>query len=51
MGRRKTAVKYVENGKVKVHRGDYTGTVEEVNKALLDLLLQAGYLPVLTPPP
>lgn len=51
VGRRKTAVKYVENGKVKVHRGDYTGTVEEVNKALLDLLLQAGYLPVLTPPP
>ena len=50
VGRRKTAVKYVENGKVKVHRGDYTGTVEEVNKALLDLLLQAGYLPVLTPP-
>jgi acetylglutamate/LysW-gamma-L-alpha-aminoadipate kinase len=39
VGRRKTAVKYVEDGKVKIHRGDYTGTVEEVNKALLDLLL------------
>ena len=50
VGRRKTAVKYVENGKVKVHRGDYTGTVEEVIKAILDLLLQAGYLPVLNPP-
>jgi acetylglutamate/LysW-gamma-L-alpha-aminoadipate kinase len=49
-GRRKTAVKYVEDGKVKIHRGDYTGTVERVNKALLDLLLSAGYLPVLTPP-
>ncbi len=50
VGRRKTAVKYLEGGKVKVHRGDYTGTVEEVNKALLDLLLREGYLPVLTPP-
>ncbi|MFZ8813652.1 MAG: [LysW]-aminoadipate kinase [Thermus aquaticus] len=50
VGRRKTAVKYVEDGKVKIHRGDYTGTVEEVNKALLDLLLGQGYLPVITPP-
>ncbi len=50
VGRRKTAVKYIENGKLKIHRGDYTGTVEEVNKALLDLLLEHGYLPVLTPP-
>ncbi|MDM7323895.1 MAG: [LysW]-aminoadipate kinase [Thermus sp.] len=49
-GRRKTAVKYVEDGKVKIHRGDYTGTVERVNRALLDLLLEAGYLPVITPP-
>jgi acetylglutamate/LysW-gamma-L-alpha-aminoadipate kinase len=50
VGRRKTAVKYVEDGKVKVHRGDYTGSVEEVNTGLLRLLLEAGYLPVLTPP-
>ncbi|MGQ9736237.1 MAG: [LysW]-aminoadipate kinase [Thermaceae bacterium] len=50
LGRRKTAVKYVEDGKVKIHRGDYTGTVEEVNTGLLHLLLDAGYLPVLTPP-
>lgn len=50
VGRRKTAVKYVEDGKVKIHRGDYTGAVEEVNKPLLDLLLEHGYLPVLTPP-
>lgn len=49
-GRRKAAVKYVEEGKVKIHRGDYTGTVERVNRALLDLLLEAGYLPVITPP-
>ncbi|RDI95951.1 [LysW]-aminoadipate kinase [Meiothermus sp. QL-1] len=49
-GRRKDAVKYIENGKIKIHRGDYTGTVERVNTALLGLLLDAGYLPVLTPP-
>lgn len=49
-GRRKEAVKYVENGKIKIHRGDYTGSVERVNTTLLTLLLEAGYLPVLTPP-
>ena len=49
-GRRKDAVKYIENGKTKVHRGDYTGSVEKVNTGLLALLMDAGYLPVLTPP-
>lgn len=49
-GKRKDAVKYLENGKIKIHRGDYTGSVEKVNTALLTLLLEAGYLPVLTPP-
>ncbi|MCY3296535.1 [LysW]-aminoadipate kinase, partial [Acinetobacter pittii] len=49
-GKRKEAVKYVENGKIKIHRGDYTGSVERVNIGLLTMLLEAGYLPVLTPP-
>jgi len=49
-GKRKDAVKYVENGKIKIHRGDYTGSVEKVNTALLTTLIDAGYLPVLTPP-
>lgn len=49
-GKRKDAVKYVENGKIKIHRGDYTGSVERVNTALLLTLVDAGYLPVLTPP-
>ena len=49
-GRHKDSVRAVENGKVKVLRGDHTGTVERVNTGLLDLLLNAGYLPVLTPP-
>jgi acetylglutamate/LysW-gamma-L-alpha-aminoadipate kinase len=49
-GRHKDSVRAVENGKVKVLRGDHTGTVEKVNTGLLELLLNAGYLPVLTPP-
>jgi len=49
-GRHKDSVRIVENGKTKVLRGDHTGTVERVNTALIDLLLGAGYLPVLTPP-
>lgn len=49
-GRHKDSVRSVENGKVKVIRGDHTGTVERVNAGLLRLLLDAGYLPVLTPP-
>ena len=49
-GKHKDSVRAVENGKVKVLRGDHTGTVEKVNTGLLDLLLTAGYLPVLTPP-
>ena len=49
-GRRKESVRSVEGGKIKVLRGDHTGTVERVNDGLLRLLLEAGYLPVLTPP-
>ncbi|MEX2536780.1 MAG: [LysW]-aminoadipate kinase [Trueperaceae bacterium] len=49
-GRRKETVRSVENGKVKVLHGDHTGTVDRVNTGLIELLLDAGYLPVLTPP-
>lgn len=49
-GKRKEAVKYIENGKIKIHRGDFTGSVEKINTNLLTLLLTNGYLPVLTPP-
>lgn len=49
-GRRKDSVRAVEDGKVKILRGDHTGTVEKVNTALIELLLTHGYLPVLTPP-
>lgn len=51
VGRRKESVRSVEpNGRVRVLHGDHTGTVEEVNAALLRLLLGAGYVPVVCPP-
>ncbi len=50
-GKRKKAVHAVdENGKKRVVRDNYTGKVEEINTDLLNLLLDSGHLPVLTPP-
>jgi acetylglutamate/LysW-gamma-L-alpha-aminoadipate kinase len=50
VGRRKPDVRIVEEGKRKVLHGDHSGTIERVEPALLRLLLDHGYLPVLTPP-
>lgn len=49
-GRRKGAIRVKEDGKVKVLRDDRSGTVEGVNEALLRGLLDAGYVPVVSPP-
>lgn len=49
-GPRKDAIKVIQNGRKMVIRDDYTGKVEKVNTALLQTLLDAGALPVLTPP-
>ena len=50
-GRRKSALRAVDDeGRVRVVRDSYTGTVDHVNTALLELLLDAGHVPVLTPP-
>ncbi|MEC9373228.1 MAG: [LysW]-aminoadipate kinase [Planctomycetota bacterium] len=49
-GKRKAAIRIVEDGKTLMLRDDYTGTVETINTTLLRSLLDAGYLPVLTPP-
>jgi len=46
---RKGAVKVQENGKVKLLRDDFTGKVTEVNRDLLAVLLERGFLPVLAP--
>ncbi|GAB4207147.1 MAG: [LysW]-aminoadipate kinase [Roseiflexaceae bacterium] len=48
-GRRKASIRIVEDGKQKVLRDDWTGTVETVNAGLLRTLLAAGYLPVVAP--
>lgn len=49
-GKHKDTVRSVEDGKTILLRGDHTGTVERVNTELLRILLDNGYLPVLTPP-
>jgi [amino group carrier protein]-L-2-aminoadipate 6-kinase len=49
-GRRKQAIRVVDGERVRILRDDYTGVVERVNDGLLTSLLDAGYLPVLTPP-
>ena len=48
-GQRKSAIKVVIDGRKRVLRDDYTGTVKQVNTELLQLLLGAGYLPVISP--
>lgn len=48
-GQRKAMIRIVEDGKQKILRDDWTGTVEKVNAGLLTLLLDAGYLPVVAP--
>ena len=48
-GHRKRAIKVVIDGRKRVLRDDYTGTVKEVNTDLLRLLMDAGYLPVVAP--
>jgi len=49
-GERKEAIRSVEEGRVRIIRDDYTGTVDRVNADLLRLLLEAKYTPVLSPP-
>ena len=49
-GSRKKAIRVIENGKKRIIRDDMTGRVEQVNLDLLDLLIDNGFTPVLTPP-
>lgn len=49
-GTRKDTIRVRMNGRRLVLRDDWTGTVERINSDLLRLLLDNGYLPVLTPP-
>jgi acetylglutamate/LysW-gamma-L-alpha-aminoadipate kinase len=51
VARRKDAIRIIdpETGKQRMLRDDYTGKIEQVNGALLGLLLDAGYTPVIAP--
>jgi acetylglutamate/LysW-gamma-L-alpha-aminoadipate kinase len=49
-GRRKARIRIVENGKPRMLDGDFAGSIEEIDTGLLHLLLDNGYVPVLTPP-
>jgi acetylglutamate/LysW-gamma-L-alpha-aminoadipate kinase len=49
-GTRKDTLRIRVDGRRIVLRDDWTGTVERVNTQLLQLLIDAGYFPVLTPP-
>jgi len=48
---RKEAIRIIDpnTGKQRVLRDDYTGKIEKVNSALLGLLLDEGYTPVIAP--
>lgn len=49
-GKRKSAVRIVEDGKKKIKRGDHSGTITDVNTSLLETLLESGYTPVVSVP-
>ena len=49
-GPRKRSLRIVEGGRRMVLHDDYTGKVRKVNVNLLRLLMDNGYLPVITPP-
>lgn len=50
LARRKAVVRSVTpQGRVQILRDDYTGQIEQVNSALLEQLLAAGYTPVIAP--
>ena len=50
MAKRKRAIRVVENGRTRILRDDYTGTIESVNGELLQLMIERGFLPVVSPP-
>lgn len=50
LGARKDAIRSIEKGKTIIVRDDLSGRVESVDAGLLNLLMDAGRVPVLTPP-
>ncbi len=49
-GHRKAVLRGSEDGKLKVLRDDHSGSIDLVDTRLLTLLLEAGYVPIVTPP-
>jgi acetylglutamate/LysW-gamma-L-alpha-aminoadipate kinase len=49
VAQRKDAIRIIENGRKLLLRDDYTGKIETVSSALLEMLLSAGYTPVVAP--
>ena len=49
-GKRKSSVRIIENGRKMILRDDFTGKIERANVNLLNILLNNGYLPVISPP-
>lgn len=49
-GRRKQALRIVEDGRCRIVRDDLSGKIESVNAGLLRLLLDSGYVPLICPP-
>jgi acetylglutamate/LysW-gamma-L-alpha-aminoadipate kinase len=47
--RRKATLRSVEDGRVRIIRDDWTGSVTSVNTQLLTLLIRDGYLPIIAP--
>jgi acetylglutamate/LysW-gamma-L-alpha-aminoadipate kinase len=50
IGRRKPDLRIKEGDKTKVLHGDHSGSIERIEPKLLRLLLDHGFLPVVTPP-
>jgi acetylglutamate/LysW-gamma-L-alpha-aminoadipate kinase len=50
IGRRKPDLRIKEGDKVKILHGDHSGSIEQIDSKLLGILLDQGYLPVITPP-
>lgn len=48
-GKRKPSIRIVEEGRTRILHDDFTGKVEKANAGLIRLLLDAGYLPVISP--
>ena len=49
-GRRKPVIRGTEDGKTRVFRDDHAGTIEHIDTTLVTTLLDAGFVPLLTPP-